>query len=43
MNYEIRHLLTFQFKKHSRYNLPDVRLKLIEKQIQQRTRELLSE
>ena len=39
----LRHLLTFQFKKHSRYNLPDARLKLIEKQIQQRARELLSE
>ncbi len=39
----LRHLLTFRFKKHSRYNLPDSRLKLIEKQIQQRARELLSE
>ncbi len=39
----LRHLLTFQFKKHSRYNLPDSRLKLIEKQIQQRARELLGE
>lgn len=39
----LRHLLTFKFKKHPRYNLPDARLRLIEKQIQQRARELLSE
>ncbi len=39
----LRHLLTFHFKKHSRYNLPVDRLKLIEKMIQQRARELLDE
>lgn len=39
----LRHLLNFRFKKHSRYNLPDTLLKLIEKQIQQRARELLGE
>lgn len=39
----LRHLLTFKFQKHPRYNLPEDRLKLIEKQIQQRARELLSE
>lgn len=39
----LRHLLTFQFKKHPCYNLPENRLKLIEKLIQQRARELLSE
>lgn len=37
----IRHLLNFKFKKHSRYNLPADRLKLIEKQIQRRAKELL--
>lgn len=37
----LRHLLTFRFKKHPRYNLPDVRLRLIEKQIQRRAKELL--
>lgn len=39
----LRHLLNFRLKKHSRYNLPNDRLKLIEKMIQQRARELLSE
>ena len=34
-------LLEFRFKKHSRYNLPEKRLRMIEKQIQKRTRELL--
>ena len=38
----LRHLLTFRFKKHPRYNLPDKRLRLIEKQIQKRARALLS-
>lgn len=38
----LRHLLTFRFKKHSRYNLPDKRLRLIEKEIQKRARALLS-
>lgn len=37
----LRHLLNFKFKKHSRYNLPANRLKLIEKQIQRRAKELL--
>lgn len=37
----LRHLLNFKFKKHSRYNLPADRLKLIEKQIQRRATELL--
>ena len=37
----LRHLLNFKFKKHSRYNLPAHRLKLIEKQIQRRAKELL--
>lgn len=34
-------LLEFRFKKHSRYNLPGKRLKMIEKQIQKRASELL--
>jgi hypothetical protein len=38
----LRHLMTFKFKKHSRYNLPSERLKLVEKQIQNRARLLLS-
>ena len=37
----LRHLLNFKFKKHPRYNLPADRLKLIEKQIQRRAKELL--
>ncbi|MBR6825441.1 MAG: XRE family transcriptional regulator [Oscillospiraceae bacterium] len=37
----LRHLLNFKFKKHSHYNLPNHRLKLIEKQIQRRAKELL--
>ena len=37
----LRHLLTFRFRKHSRYNLPDKRLRLIEKEIQKRARALL--
>ena len=37
----LRHLLNFKFKKHSRYNLPPNRLKLIEKQIHRRAKELL--
>lgn len=39
----LRHLLAFKFKKHPRYNLPNFRLKLIEKRIQQRAGELLRE
>lgn len=38
---QLRHLLTFRFKKHSRYNLPNNRLKLIESQIQIRAKLLL--
>jgi len=38
---KLRHLLTFRFKKHSRYNLPEKRLRMIEKQIQKRARILL--
>ena len=38
---QLRHLLNFKFKKNSRYNLPDRRLKMIEKQIQKRARALL--
>ena len=37
----LRHLLTFRFRKHSRYNLPDHRLRLMEKEIQKRARILL--
>lgn len=37
----LRHMLQFRFKKHSRYNLPDKRLQMIEKQIQKRARLLL--
>lgn len=39
----LRHLLTFRFKKHPRYNLPPKRLKLIEQQVQKRARALLEE
>ncbi len=38
----LQHLLNFKFKKHSRYNLPDDRLRLIEKQVQRRVKELLA-
>ena len=38
---QVRHLLTFKFQKHSRYNLPPNRLQMIEKQIQERARLLL--
>lgn len=38
---QVRHLLTFRFQKHSRYNLPPNRLQMIEKQIQERARLLL--
>ena len=37
----LRKILDFKFKKHSRYNLPKERLKLIEKQIQKRAQMLL--
>ena len=38
----LRHLLTFRFTKHPRYNLPDKRLRLIEREIQKRARALMS-
>ena len=38
---QLRHLLTFKFKKHSRYNLPSHELRLIESQIRKRARMLL--
>ena len=38
---KLRHLLTFRFKKHSRYNLPEKRLRMIEQQVQKRARILL--
>lgn len=38
---QVRHLLNFQFKRHSRYNLPAKRLRMIERQIQKRARQLL--
>ena len=38
---KLRGLLEFKFKKHPRYNLPPKRLKLIEKQIQIKVKELL--
>lgn len=38
---KLRRLIGFQFKKHSRYNLPPKRLRLIERQIQKRVQVLL--
>lgn len=38
---ELRHLLTFRFKKHSRYNLSDERMKMLEGAIQGKARYLL--
>lgn len=37
----LRHLMNFKFKRHSRYNLPENRLKVIEKMIQKRAQMLL--
>ncbi len=37
----LRKMLSFKFKKHSRYNLPDAYLHLIEQQIQERAKECL--
>lgn len=37
----LRHLLIFRFRKHSRYNLPDKRLRRIEKEVQKRAMALL--
>lgn len=38
---QVRHLLTFRFQKHPRYNLPEQRLRRIERQIQKRAGLLL--
>ena len=38
---KLRGLLNFKFKKHPRYNLPDDRLKYLEKKVQERARLLL--
>jgi len=40
-NKKLQRLINFKFKKHSRYNLPADRLKIIEKFIQKRVQELL--
>jgi len=40
---QLRHLLTFRFKKHSRYNLPDHELSLMEDQIRKRAKLLLEQ
>ena len=37
----IHKLIGFKFKKHSRYNLPAKRLRMIERMIQKRVQELL--
>jgi len=39
---KLRHLLNFKFKKHSRYNLPENRLRMVERQVQKRARILLN-
>ena len=38
---KLLHLLNFKFKKHSRYNLPEKRLRMMERQVQKRARILL--
>ena len=38
---QLRHLLTFKFKRHSRYNLPNHDLSLIEGQVRKRAGLLL--
>lgn len=38
----LHHLLDFKIKRHPSYNLPNKRIKLLEKQIQNRARQLLS-
>ena len=38
---QLRHLPTFHFKRHSRYNLPSDSLRLIEEQVQKRARILI--
>ena len=42
MKQKLRRLLDFRFKKHSRYNLPEKRLRMIEGQIQKRARMILT-
>lgn len=37
----LRRLLEFSFKKHSRYNLPEYRLRLVEHQVRRRAQQLL--
>ena len=39
----LRKLINFKFKKHPRYNLPDKRLKILEKLIQKRVQEFLAD
>lgn len=39
---KLRRLLEFRFKKHTRYNLPEKRLRMIEKQIQNRAQMILT-
>ena len=39
---KLRHLLNFKFKKHSRYNMPEKRLRMMERQVQKRARILLN-
>ena len=39
---KLRHLLNFKFKKHSRYNLPEKRLRMMERQVQKWARILLN-
>ena len=38
---KLRHLLNFKFKKHSRYNIPENRLRMVERQVQRRAQKLL--
>lgn len=38
---KLRHLLNFKFKKHSRYNLPEKRVRMMERQVQRRAQKLL--
>lgn len=42
MKQKLRRLLDFRFKKHTRYNLPEKRLRMIEGQIQKRARMILT-
>ena len=39
---QLRKMINFRFEKHSRYNLPAKRLKIIEEFLQKRVQELLS-